>query len=107
MLQPELMTALKPENVGMPPRKAMMTPTADKEVNGYVNNVDHRFLHPGASKTGRVKAGESAPAPMITATKKRGSQMRILPHDDNRKARWTHRAQTRDTTLGRDASSED
>ena len=64
-------------------------------------------MHPGASRTGRVKDGEAAPAPTITATKKRGIQTRILPHSDHRKARRTHRAQTRDTNLERDNSSED
>ena len=41
------------------------------------------------------------------ATKKRGSQTRLLPHDGNRKLRRTHRAQTRDTTLGGDIYDED
>ena len=85
----------------------MMIPTADKEVNGYANNVDNSFSHPGASRTGRVKAGEAAPASTIRAMRKRGIQTRILPHDDNRKARRMHRAQTRETTLGRYTSSED
>ena len=39
--------------------------------------------------------------------KKRGSQTRILSHDGNKKARQTHRSQTRDTPLGRDISDED
>ena len=107
MLQPALMTALKPESVGMPLGVAMMIPTADREVNGYANNVDNSFSYLGASWSGRVKDWEAAPAPTITATKKRGIQTRILPHRDYRKARQTHRAQTRDTNLGRDASSED
>ena len=57
MLQPALMTALKPKSVGMPPGVAMMIPTADKEVNGYANNVDTSFSHLGASRTGQVKDG--------------------------------------------------
>ena len=52
MLKPALMTALKPESVGMPPGAAMMILTADKEVNGYANNVETSFSHPGASRTG-------------------------------------------------------
>ena len=52
MLQPALMTVLKTESVGMSPGIAMMIPTADKEENGYANNVDNSFSHPGASKTG-------------------------------------------------------
>ena len=52
MLQPALMTALKPESVGMPPGFAMMIQTEYKEVNGYANNVDIIFSHPGASRTG-------------------------------------------------------
>ena len=92
MLQPELMTALKPESVGIPPGVAMMTPTVDKEVNGYANNVDNSFLHPGASRTGQVKVGAAALALMIRATRMRGIQMRIHPHNNNRKARRMHRA---------------
>ena len=107
MMQPALMTALKPESFRMPPGVAMMIPTTDKEVNGYVNNVDTTFSHLGASRTGRVKDGEAAPAPTITATKKRGIQTRILPHIVHRKARLKHRAQTRYTKLGKDTSSED
>ena len=107
MLQPALMTALKPESVEMPPGVVMMIPTVDKEVNDYANNVDNIFSHPVASRTGQVKAGEAAAAPTIRATRKRGIQTIIHPHDDNRKARRTHRAQTRDTTLGRYTSSED
>ena len=102
MVQPALMTALKPESVGMPPGVATMTPTEDNKVNGYANHVDNSSLHPGANRTGRVKAGEAAPAPTRMATKKRGSQTRLLPHDDNRKARQTHRSKMRDSTLGRD-----
>ena len=101
------MTALKLESVRMPPGLAMMIPTADNEVNGYVNNVDNSFSRPGASRTGQVKAGEAAPEPTIRATRKRGIKTRIHPHDDNIKARRTHKAHTRDTTLGRYTSSED
>ena len=85
-------TALKPESVRMPPGVAMMILTADKEVNGYANNVDNVFSHPGASRTGRVKDWEATPAPTITATKKQVIQTRILPHSDYRKARRAHRA---------------
>ena len=84
-----------------------MTLTADNEVNGYANNVDNSSLHLGANRTGQVKAGEAAPAPMIMTMKKRGSQTRLLPHDENRKARRTHRSQTRYTTLGREVYDED
>ena len=45
------MTALKPKSVGMPPGVAMMIPTADKEVNGYANNVDNIFA-PGSQQDG-------------------------------------------------------
>ena len=107
MLQPALMMALKPESVGMPQGVAMMAPTADKEVNGYVNNVENSFSHPGASGTGRVKYWEAALAPTITATRKRVIQTIIVPHSDYRKARQTQRTQTRDTKLGRDTSTED
>ena len=107
MFQPALMTALKPESVRMPPGVAMMIPTADKEVNGYANKVDNSFSHPGASRTGRVKSGEAAPAPTITATRKQGIQTIILPHNNNRKARQRCRAHTRHTTRGRYTSSED
>ena len=107
MLQPALPTALKPESVGMPLGVAMMIPTVDKEVNGYATNVDNSLPYLGASRTGRVKAGEAAPASTIKATRKQGIQTRIHPHDDNRKGRQTHRSQTRDTTLGRYTSSED
>ena len=90
----------------MPPGVAMMIPAADKEVNGYANNVDNIFSRPGASRTGRVKSGEAAPAPTIRTTRKRGIKTRIHPDDDNIKARRTHRAQTSDTTLGSCTSSE-
>ena len=52
MVQPELMTALKPESVGIPPGVATMTPTGDNEVNGYVKSVDNSSLHPGSNRTG-------------------------------------------------------
>ena len=107
MVKPALMMALKPESVGMPPGVATMNPTADNEVNGYTNILDNSSLHPGANRTGQVKAGDVAPAPTIMATKKRGSQTRLLPHDGNIKARRTHRAQTRDMTLGGDIDDED
>ena len=107
MLQLALMTALKPESVWIPPGVAMMILTVDKEVNGYANNVKNIFFHPGARKTGRVKYWEAAPAPSITATKKQVIITKILPHSDYRKARRTQRAQTRDTKLGRDTSSEE
>ena len=84
-----------------------MTSTADNEVNGYVNIIDNSSLHPVANRTGRVKARDAALAPTIMATKKQGIQMRLLSHDGNRKARRMHRAQTRDTTLGRDIYEED
>ena len=70
-------------------------------------NVDNSFSHPGASRTGRLKSGEAAPAPTIRATRKQRIQTRIHPHDDNRKVRRMHRAQMRGTTLGRYTSSED
>ena len=107
LLQPLLMTALKPESTGIPPGVAMVIPTADMEVNGYANNVYTSFSHPGASRMGRVKDGEAAPAPTITATKNQGIQTRILPHSEYRKARRTYRAQTRNTNLGRYTSSKD
>ena len=105
MVQPALMTALKPKSVGMPLGVATMTLTADNEVNGYANNVDNSSSHPSANRTGRVKSGEAAPTTMTT--KKWGSQTRLLPHDNNRKARQMHRDQTRDMTLGRDIYDED
>ena len=107
MVQPALMTALKPESVRMPPGVATMTLTANTEENSYTKNMDNISSHPGANRTGRVKTGGAAPAPTITTTKKRGNQTIFLPHDDNRKARRTHRAQTRDMTLGGDIYDED
>ena len=107
MVQPALMMAIKPESVGMPLGVATMTPSADNEVNSYANIVDNSSSHPGANKKGRVKAGEVVPAPTIMATKNRGSQTRLFPPDDNRKARRMHRAQRRDTKLGRDIYDED
>ena len=104
MVQPALMTALKPESVGRPPGVATMTPTAYNEVNVLIYN---RSSHPGANRTGRSKARDTAPAPTIMAEKKRGSQTRLLSHDGNKKLRRTHRDQTRDTTLDRDISDED
>ena len=101
------MTAPKPESIGMQLGVAMTIHTEDKEVNGYANNVDNSFSHPGAKSTGRVKDWEAAPGPTITATRKRGIQTRILPHSDYRKARGMQRAQTRATKLGRGTSSED
>ena len=85
----------------------MMIPAEDKEVNGYANNVENIFSHPRASRTGRFKYWEAAPAPTITATRKQKIQTRILPHSDCRKARRTQRAQTRATKLGMNTSSED
>ena len=85
----------------------MMIQTKDKEVNGYVKNVDNSFSHPGASRTRRFKDWEAAPAPTITARKKRGIHTRIIPHSGYRKSRRTHRAQTRVAKLGRYTSSED
>ena len=84
-----------------------MTPTADNEVNGSANIVDNSSLHSGANRTGKIKAGDAAPAPMIMATKNQESQMIFLPHDDNRKSRRMTRAQTRDITLGGDIYDED
>ena len=107
IVQPALMTARKPESFGMTPGVATMNLTADNEVNGYAKNVYISSLHPGTNRTGQVKAGKVAPAPTIMGTKKRGSQMRLLPHNDNRKARRTHTSQTRDTMLGRDIYDED
>ena len=99
MVQPELMTALKPESVGRPPGVATMTLTADIEVNGYADIIDNSSLHPGANRTGQTKAGDAAPTPTIMAEKKRVRQTRIPSHDVNNKARQTHRFHKRDTML--------
>ena len=107
MLQPALMMALKPESFGVPPGVAMMIQTEVKEVNGYANNLHNSFSYPGASRTGRFKDWEAAPAPTIPARRKQVIQTRILPHSDFRNARRTQRAHTRATKLGRDTSSED
>ena len=107
MVKPEILTALKPESVGMPPGVAMLTPTVDNEVKGYANIVYNSSLHPGANMTGRVKAGDVAPAPTIMATKQQGSQTRLLSHNGNRRARRTYRAYTRDMTLGGNINDED
>ena len=104
MVQPELMTALKPESVGRPLGVATMTPTADNEENGYTNNIDNSSLHTGANWAGRAKSGDAAPAPTLMARKKRVSQTILLSQDINKKARQTHISQTRDTLLGRDSS---
>ena len=85
ILQPALMMAQKPENVGLPPGVGMMIQMEDKEVNGYVKNVDNIFSHPGASRTGQFKDWEAVPAPTITATRKWIIQTRILPHSDCKK----------------------
>ena len=107
MLQPALMTARNSESIGMPPCVALMIQREDKAVNGCANNVDNSFSHTGARRTGRLKYWEAAPAPMITATRKRGNQTIILPHIKCRKARRTKRAQTRSTKPGSDTSSEE
>ena len=107
MLQLALMAARNPESVRMTPGVAMMIQTEDKEVNGYANNVDNSFLHPGARRTGRFKDWEAAPAPTITETRKQGIQTIFLPHSNCRKGRQTQRDQKRATKLGRDTSNED
>ena len=71
MVQPALMTALKPESVGRPPGVATMTPTADTELNGYTKIIDNSPLHPGANCTGRAKSWDAAPTPTTRARKKR------------------------------------
>ena len=100
MVQPALMTALKPESVGRPPGVAKMTPTADTELNVYTNIIDNSPSNPGANRTGRAKDGDAAPMPTASAKKKRESQPRLLSTDTSKKARRTLSAQTGDTLLG-------
>ena len=85
----------------------MVIQTEKKAVNGCANNVDNSFLHPGAIRTGRFKDWEEEPAPMITATGKRGIQTRTIPHHDCRKGRCMQKSQMRGTEPGRDTSSGD
>ena len=82
MVQPVLMTALKPGSVGRPPGVATMTLTADTELNGYTNIIDNSPSYPGANWTGKAKAGDAAPTPTTQAKKngkaKRGFSRRTL-----------------------------
>ena len=107
MLQPALMTAHKPEIIGMPPGVAMMIQMEDKAVKGCAKNVHNSFLHTGDSRTGRLKDWEADPAPMIMATRKRVIQTIIIPHSECIKARRTQRAQMRATNPGSDTSGDD
>ena len=52
-----------------------MTPTADTELNGYINIIDNSPSHPGANWTGRAKDGDAAPMP-TTRPKKNGKAKR-------------------------------
>ena len=58
MLQPALMTAGKPESVGMPPGVDMMIQTEDKEVNGCTDNVDNIIRTREPAGRGDLKIGK-------------------------------------------------
>ena len=71
MVQPALMTELKPESVGKQPAVATMTPTADTELNGYTNRIDNSPSRPGANWTGQAKDRDAAPTPTTKAKAKK------------------------------------